>query len=116
MKMIHPSQMIKVPGELGVKIKSRRVMVEGSRDVLQQGFRHLQVGITMPPKKITLDKESRLASSKNWLLLELSVYSLRKYVKGSDKGIQNTQRLRYAFTQVQEVLSEKGSEKDLREK
>ena len=104
--------MIKVPDELEVTIRSRRVMVEGSRGVSQQGFQHLQVSITMPSKKITLDKEDRLASSRSWLPLELSVCTLRKYVK----GIQNTQRLRCAFTRVQGVSSEEGTEKDLWEK
>jgi large subunit ribosomal protein L9e len=51
MKVLNTHQLVKVPDEVDVSVKSRVVTVKGPRGTLTKNFRHLAVDIFMPDKK-----------------------------------------------------------------
>ncbi len=57
MKVINTNQIVKVPDEVEVSVKSRVVTVKGPRGTLTKSFKHLALDISMPnPKTIRVEK------------------------------------------------------------
>ncbi len=51
MKVLNTNQVVKVPDDVDVSVKSRVVSVKGPRGSLKKDFRHLAIDIFMPDKK-----------------------------------------------------------------
>jgi len=57
MKVINTNQLVKVPEDVTVTAKSRRVVVRGPRGVLRRAFRHLSLDISVvDPRTIKVEK------------------------------------------------------------
>merc|ERR1712008_537190 len=81
--MGNTNQLVVVPDEVEVTVKSRVVTVKGARGTLTKAFKHLAVDISMPDKKKLSVLKNGSARKSNWLpsgqcaltLLILSVVS-----------------------------------------
>lgn len=52
MKEIVTNQCVKIPKDVTVSVKSRRITVTGPRGVLKRAFKHLNIDIYMVSKKL----------------------------------------------------------------
>nr|CAG4648246.1 EOG090X0DNU [Moina brachiata]SVE93263.1 EOG090X0DNU [Moina brachiata] len=107
MKQILVSQTVKIPDGVIVKVKARRVTVEGPRGKLTRDFKHLALDMEMIAKN-ELRVNKWFGKKKEIAAVRTVCSHVTNMVTGVTKGFEYKMRAVYAHFPINCVTSEKG--------
>ncbi|GAB6033269.1 60S ribosomal protein L9 [Chamberlinius hualienensis] len=105
MKTIKASQIIEIPKDVSVCVKSRVVTVKGPRGTLTRNFRHVQVDMQMIGKS-KLKVEKWFGTRKELASVRTVCTHVENMVKGVTKGYRYKMRAVYAHFPINVTTSE----------
>ena len=104
MKTIVANQAVKLPAEVEVSVKARKVTVKGPRGVLRRSFKHLAVDIYKKKNELVVEK---------WFGIRQELAAVRtvcshieNMIKGVTKGFRYKMRSVYAHFPINIAISE----------
>ncbi|CAL8092544.1 unnamed protein product [Orchesella dallaii] len=113
MRQIVVNQLVKVPEEVKVSAKSRRVTVRGPRGVLRKAFRHMAIDIQVIDKS-TVKVEKWFGTKKEIAAVRTVCSHIENMIKGVTKGFQYKMRSVYAHFPINCVTTDKNSVVEVR--
>merc|ERR1711973_44692 len=113
MKTINSFQLVKVPDNVTVRVKSRTVTVKGPRGTLVRNFRHLPIDISMPAKH-TVKVEKWFGKHKELAAVRTVCSHIQNMIKGVIYGFLYKMRAVYAHFPINVGISEDKSHVEIR--
>ncbi|XP_005091935.1 60S ribosomal protein L9 [Aplysia californica] len=113
MKTINSFQLVKVPDNVSVTVKSRAITVKGPRGTLVRKFRHLPVDISMPQTKV-LKVEKWFGKHKELAAVRTVCSHVENMIKGVTLGFLYKMRAVYAHFPINVAISNNNTSVEIR--
>jgi len=113
MKTINLNQIVKVPENVEVSVRSRKVTVKGPRGTLRRDFRHMSIDIKKT-KKDELMVEKWFGIRKELAAVKTVCSHIENMIKGVMKGYRYKMRSVYAHFPINVAISEGNTVVDIR--
>nr|CAG4638738.1 EOG090X0DNU [Cyclestheria hislopi] len=113
MKQILVSQTVKVPKDVEVKVKARRVTVKGKRGTLVRDFKHLAIDMEMVSRN-ELRVNKWFGKKKEIAAVRTVCSHVQNMIKGVTKGFEYKMRAVYAHFPINCVTSDNNTTIEIR--
>jgi len=113
MKQINTSQLVKIPKNVTVSVKNRRVTVKGPRGTLRRAFKHLSLDIYMINQR-SLKVEKWFGKKKELAAVRTVCSHIENMIKGVTKGFRYKMRAVYAHFPINCVTTDNNSVLEVR--
>ncbi|EEB12056.1 60S ribosomal protein L9, putative [Pediculus humanus corporis] len=105
MRQIVSNQTVKIPKDVTISAKSRKITVKGPRGVLTRSFKHLSLDIYMVNKSL-IKVEKWFGTKKELASVRTVCSHIENMIKGVTKGFQYKMRAVYAHFPINCVTTE----------